>query len=86
MFSFVSNNFSFTHPKKVCMTYTRHFWFSMSLSYRFAIGSIQAFIHALLPDYYITSSSDLINEIKNDMSNVGCRDQLDIIPDDARIS
>ena len=74
MLSFVSNLFSFTHPKKVCMTYMQHFWFSMSLCLRFGIGSIQAFIHALLPDYYITSSSDLIREIQNEMSNIGCRD------------
>ena len=86
MLSFVSNLFSFTHPKKVCMTYMRHFWFSMSLCRRFAIGSIQAFIHAVLPDYYITSSSDLITEIKNDMSKIGCRDKIDIIPDDSIVS
>ena len=86
MLSFISNAFSFTHPKKVCMTYMRHFWFSMYLSYRFAIGSIQAFIHALLPDYYTTSSSDLITEIRNDMSMIGCRDKLDIIPDDSIVS
>jgi|MDSV01.1.fsa_nt_gb hypothetical protein len=86
MLSFVSNLFSFTHPKKVCMTYMRHFWFSMSLCRRFAVGSIQAFIHAVLPDYYITSSSDLIAEIKNDMSKIGCRDELDIIPEESKVS
>lgn len=74
MLSFVSNLFSFTHPNKVCMTYMRHFLFSMSLCRRFAIGSIQAFIHALLPDYYITSSSDLVREIQYDMSKIGCSD------------
>ena len=68
------------------MTYMRHFWFSMSLCRRFAVGSIQAFIHAVLPDYYITSSSDLIAEIKNDMSKIGCRNELDIIPDDSIVS
>lgn len=86
MLSFVSNLFSFTHPNNVCMTYTRHFWFSMSLCRRFALGSIQAFIHAVLPDYYITSSSDLITEIKNDMSKIGCRDKIDILPDDSIVS
>jgi hypothetical protein len=58
----------------------------MSLSRRFAIGSIQAFIHALIPDLYITSSSDLILETQEDMSNVGCRDDLNIIPEDANVS
>jgi len=74
MLPFISNLFSFTHPNNVCMTYMQHFWFSMSLCLRFAIGSIQAFIHALLPDYYITSSSDLVREIQYDISKIGCRD------------
>ena len=86
MLSFITNTFSFSHPKEVCMSYTQHFWFSMSLSRRFAIGSIQAFIQALIPDLYITSSSDLILEIQEDMSKVGCRDNLNIIPEDAKIS
>ena len=86
MLSFITNPFSCSHPKKVCMSYMRHFWFSMSLSRRFEIGSIQAFIHALLPDYYITSSSDLILETQEDMSNVGCRENLNIIPENANVS
>ena len=74
MLPFISNLFSFTHPNNVFMTYMQHFWFSMSLCLLFAIGSIQAFIHALLPDYYITSSSDLVREIQYDMSKIGCSD------------
>jgi len=86
MLSFITNPISFSHPKQVCMSYMQHFWFSMSLSRRFAIGSMQAFIHALIPDLYITSSSDLILETQEDMSNVGCRDDLNIIPEDANVS
>jgi hypothetical protein len=62
----------FTHPANVCMTYFQHFWFSMSLCKKFAAGSIKAFIHAIHPDLYITSSSDLLEDVKADMKTVGC--------------
>jgi hypothetical protein len=64
------------HPASVCMTYFQHFVFSMMLSRKFAIGSWKAFIHALYPSAYITSSSDLIEDVKMDMTQVGCRDLL----------
>jgi hypothetical protein len=37
------------------------------------MGSVKAIIHAFLPDYFITSSSDLIEDIRHDMSKIGCR-------------
>jgi len=37
------------------------------------MGSVKAIIHAFLPDYFITSSSDLIEDIRQDMSKIGCR-------------
>ena len=65
----------FTHPASVCMSYLEHLIFSMSISARFAVGSDQAFVHALYPDAFITSSSDLVNELQHDMKSVGCRDE-----------
>jgi hypothetical protein len=65
--------FCFIHPAQVCMSYYQHFWFSMYLARRFAIGSVKAVIHAFLPDYFITSSSDLIEDIRQDMSKIGCK-------------
>ena len=65
--------FCFIHPAQVCMSYYQHFCFSMYLARRFAIGSVKAVIHAFLPDYFITSSSDLIEDIRQDMSKIGCR-------------
>ena len=64
--------FSFKHPKMVCMSYFQHFWFSMYLAGRFAMGSVKAIVHAILPDYYVTSSSDMIEDVKVDMSRAGC--------------
>jgi len=74
MRSYLTTRFTFIHPGTVCMSYIQHFWFSMSLAQRFAVGSIKAVIHAFLPDYYITSSSDLIKEITDDMGKVGCKE------------
>jgi hypothetical protein len=65
--------FCFIHPAQVCMSYYQHFCFSMYLARRFAMGSVKAIIHAFLPDYFITSSSDLIEDIRQDMSKIGCR-------------
>tara|TARA_B100000424_G_C22597870_1_gene334325 strand:+ start:422 stop:565 length:144 start_codon:yes stop_codon:yes gene_type:complete len=45
----------------------------MSLSLKLAIGSIKAFIHAIYPDKYITSSSDVTKEIMEDIKSSGCK-------------
>jgi len=68
----------FAHPKKVCMTYLSHFQFSSKLSVLFLIASFKAFVHAVIPDIYITSSSDSVNEIKELIETSGCnRSQSD---------
>ncbi len=63
----------FRHPSKVCMSYLEHCKFSLGLSYSLGIGCIKAFIHALLPDYYITSTSDLVVEIQEKIEKAGCK-------------
>ena len=62
----------FTHPNSVCMNYFKHMNFSMSLSKDFAIASYQAFIHAILPNYYITSSTDLSKDLIKKLKSSGC--------------
>ena len=66
----------FSHPNSVCMSYYTHFCFSMNLSRILFIGSIKAFIHAIFPNFFITSSSDLLNNIQDDFDTVGC-DKID---------
>ena len=63
----------FQHPKQVCMTYFSHFWFSLSLSLKLAKGSIKAFLHAIYPDRFITSTSDITKEIMQDIESSGCK-------------
>lgn len=62
----------FTHPASVCLNYFQHFRFSFGLGVKFAIGSVQAFIHAIYPDVFTTSSSDLIEDVTEEMKQVGC--------------
>ena len=63
----------FTHPKSVCLTYYQHFCFSINVTKKLFIGSIKSFIHAIYPDIFITTTSDLLIELKNEMNNIGCR-------------
>ncbi len=63
----------FSHPRKVCMTYFQHFCFSIYLSSLFCKGAIFAFLHSLLPDFFITTSSDIVNNIQYLITTSGCR-------------
>ena len=67
----------FTHPKSVCLTYYQHFCFSMHVTKKLIIGSIKSFIHAIYPDIFITTTSDLLIELKNEMNEIGCRKDED---------
>ena len=65
-------NFFLSHPRKVCMTYIDHAKFSGNLGIKLLVGSLKALIHAIIPELYKTSTSDLVNEIKTDIENSGC--------------
>lgn len=65
----------FIHPTTVCMSYWQHFQFSFGLGMKFAVGSFQAFVHAIYPDAFITSSGDLIKNISNEMKEIGCKEE-----------
>lgn len=62
----------FQHPQSVCMSYFDHCMFSLKLAHCFAVGSFKAIVHAFFPSMYITSSSDLLITMKEDMSKIGC--------------
>ena len=67
---FIFSNFK--HPQSVCMSYYEHCMFSLKLARCFAVGSFKAFVHAFFPNLYITSSSDLLISIKEEMTKIGC--------------
>ena len=58
----------FKHLKEVKMSYTEHFIFSGKLSIMLFKGAIKALIHAIYPDIYITSTSDLSENLSNELS------------------
>ena len=54
------------------MSYLDHCMFSLKLAHCFTVGSMKAVVHAFCPSLYITSSSDLLVSMKEDMSKIGC--------------
>ena len=62
------------HLKNVCMTYFQHFCFSTKLGFSLLYGSYKAFTHALIPQFYTTSTSDLVEYLEKEMKSVGCKD------------
>lgn len=62
------------HPRDVCMTYIDHLWFSLGMAYTFALSAIKAVVHAFVPGWYITSTSDCVEEIHELLRESGCRD------------
>ena len=62
----------FKHPKEVCMTYFQHMRLSLYFSYILWKGSIQSFIHALFPDLYIRSTTDLSTILIDTLKSAGC--------------
>ena len=62
----------FTHPNTVCMSYISHAKLSLTFCYKLFSGSVKAFIHALLPNLYITGTSDTVSEIATILENSGC--------------
>ena len=57
----------FKHPHKQNVSYITHLCISIHLSASFLMASLQAFIHALVPYYFQTTSNDWITYIDNYM-------------------
>ena len=72
---------TFQHPQSVCMSYLDHCMFSLKLARYFAVGSMKAVVHAFFPSLYITSSTDLLVTMKEDMSKIGCHKNEDEVVD-----
>lgn len=65
----------FYHPNSVCMSYWKHFTFSFNLSLLFAKGFYKAIIHAIFPNTFITSSSDISKQIVEKIDHSGCNEK-----------
>jgi hypothetical protein len=66
--------FFLEHPSSVCMSYYEHFLFSGKLGCMFVVAGYKAFIHAICPALYVTSSSDFSEELYIMLSSAGCKD------------
>ena len=53
------------HPHENNLTYFQHLIFSTQLSIYFMSHSFKAFIHAVMPFLFETSSSDAVKELDN---------------------
>lgn len=72
------NNFFNKHPEEVCMNYINHLKFSGNICLKLMIGSFKAFVHAIFPEIFKTSTTDLIDEIGVDLITSGCRNKRKI--------
>lgn len=66
-------DFFLLHPKNVCMTYYQHFIFSSTLGFQLIISGFKAFIHAIFPSLFITSTSDFNRNLKRTLDSAGCK-------------
>ena len=55
----------FSHPNNVCMNYYKHFTVSLNYSKLFFIASCKAFVHAIFPNLFITSTTNTVNNINS---------------------
>ena len=62
----------FSHPSDVCMTYIEHLKLSITFSYLMQKGAIKSLIHAFLPDFCVTSTSDINEKLTTLLKNNGC--------------
>ena len=63
---------SVDHLRRVCMDYYTHLAFSSQLAAELAMGSGRALVHAVFPEWYVTSTTDLINDLSRKISQSGC--------------
>lgn len=58
-----------THPNKSDMSYFRHMLLSLKFSIMLFIASIKAFLHALFPFMFETSTSDVVAKINKKLNS-----------------
>lgn len=61
--------YRFRHLIEINMTYWNHFFFSGSLSLKLMKGSMLALFHAIYPDLFITSTTDLVEDLTNELNS-----------------
>ena len=62
----------FKHPNSVCMSYWKHAKFSLGLSKDFFGAGYKAIIHAIFPNSYIHSSTEVVKDVSKKLKKSGC--------------
>ena len=71
----IKNRFSiFTHPNDNCMSYFEHLGLSLYFSQKLLVSSWKAVVHAIIPSLYITSTSQTVMEIQDQLLKNSCRE------------
>ena len=65
----------FTHPSNVCMSYAQHFAFALEMAWYLGTGCLKSILHAFLPDYWVTSTTDTVDRIQRRLQESGCRNE-----------
>jgi hypothetical protein len=63
----------FTHPNSVCMTYFEHMSLSLQFASLFFGAFFKAIIHAFFPSFFITSTTNTVDEVKYLLETNGCK-------------
>ena len=57
-----------SHLEEMNMNYFEHMYISLYYSFILFLSCIKALIHAFIPDVYVTSTSECIVEINNELT------------------
>jgi hypothetical protein len=57
------------HPREKQMTYTQHATQSLKFSGKFAKASLQSLVHAVIPAFFMDSTSDLTKSLVEQFKN-----------------
>lgn len=64
----------FDHPNRVCMSYWTHARHSLGLAWLLGWASVRAAVHAVVPSWYVTSTTDCVAEALRRLVESGCRE------------
>ena len=64
----------FDQPNRVCMSYWTHARHSLGLAWLFGWASVRAAVHAVVPSWYVTSTTDCVAEALRRLVDSGCRE------------
>lgn len=56
------------HLKEINETYLEHMFYALKYGFKMIFAGIACIIHALLPDIFVTTASQTIESIKNEIN------------------